>query len=133
MHDNTQASATVENGVGLGSPAPDREIEARDPLFSGPLSSICYWSTILLLAIVGAYMIRWEIWSAVLNAVPESDFWGITTPPWLIAPLAPLGTLLSLGQAVWSALRGRRSWRMVMTAAGLILVLVSSRLLEASR
>jgi hypothetical protein len=133
MHDDTKASATVENGVGRGSPAPGREIEAQDLLFSSALSSICYWSTILLLVIVGAYVIRGEIWRGAQYALPANDFWGITTPPWLIEPLAPLGTLLSLGHAVWSALRGRRAWRMVVTAAGLILVLASSRLLEASR
>jgi hypothetical protein len=133
MHDNSRQSADAENRVGLGSPATDREIEIQDPLFSGALSSFCYWGTVLLLAIVGVYLIRWEIGRAPRYAVPANDFWGITTPPWLIAPLAPLGTLLSLGHAVWSAMRGRRAWRMVMTAAGLILVLVSSRLLEASR
>jgi len=133
MRDDTKASAAAENGAGLGGLAAELEAEIHDPLYSGALSSICYWSTILLLAIVGAYMIRWEIWSGPRYALPANDFWGITTPPWLIEPLAPLGTLLSLGQAVWSALRGRRAWRMVVTAAGLILVLVSSRLLEASR
>jgi len=133
MHENSNASVTNENGAELGSVAPEPETEIQDPVFSGALSSFCYWGTVLLLAIVGAYIIRWEIWRGAWYALPANDFWGITTPPWLIAPLAPLGTLLSLGQAVWSALRGRRAWRMVVTAAGLILVLASSRLLEASR
>jgi len=133
MHDDTKASATNENGAELGGVTLEPEDEMQDPLFSGALSSICYWSTILLLAIVGTSMIRWEIWHGARYALPANDFWGITTPPWLIAPLAPLGTLLSLGQAVWSALRGRRAWPMVIAAGGLILVLASSRLLEASR
>jgi len=133
MHDDTKASATDENGIGLGGVTLEPEDEMQDPLFSGALSSICYWSTILLLAIAGAYMLRWDIWRGARYALPANDFWGITTPPWLIAPLAPLGTLLSLGQAVWSALRGRRAWPMVIAAGGLILVLASSRLLEASR
>ena len=133
MRDDTKASAAAENGAGLGGLAAELEAEIHDPLYSGALSSICYWSTILLLAIVGAYMIRWEIWSGPRYALPANDFWGITTPPWLIEPLAPLGTLLSLGHAVWSALRGRLAWRTVVAAAGLILVLLSSRLLEASQ
>jgi len=133
MHDDTKASATNENGAELGGVTLEPEVEMQDPLFSGALSSICYWSTILLLVIVGAYMIRWEIWHGPRYALPANDVWGITTPPWLIAPIAPLGTLLSLGHAVWSALRGRLAWRTVVTAAGLILVLVSSRLFEASQ
>ena len=133
MHDDTNVSASVENGTGLVALAPDPDAEIEDLPSSGALSSMCYWSTILLLAIMGAYMIRWEIWRGAWYAPPTADFWGITTPPWLIAPLAPLGTLLSLGRAVCSELRGRRAWRMVVTAAGLILVLASSRLLEAFR
>ena len=133
MHDDTKARAAAENGVGLGGLAPDPDAEIQDPLFSGALSSICYWSTILLLAIVGVYMTRWEIWRGPQYDLLANDFWGITTPPWLIEPLAPLGTLLSLGHAVWSALRGRLAWRTFVAAVGLILVLVSSRLLEASQ
>jgi hypothetical protein len=107
-----------------------QEVEIQD-LLSGTPSSVCYWGTILLLVIVGAYLIRWEIGHAAHYVLPANDLWGITTPPWLVAALAPVGTVLSLAHAVWSALRGQRAWRTVMTATTLILLLASNRLLDA--
>ena len=129
MHENLETAA--DRGIDAIT-REQQEIESEDLLFSGMASSICYWGTIVLLTIVGAYLIRWEIGHAGQYVKPANDFWGITTPPWLVASLAPLGIVLSLAHAVWSAVRGQRTWRMVMTAAGLILVLASGKLLEAS-
>jgi hypothetical protein len=130
MHENPEVT---ENDVEQGLIPEQTEVEIPDLLFSDTVSSLCYWGTILLLAIVGAHLTRWDIGHAAHYVLPANDFWGVTTPAWLMAPLAPIGTLLSLAHAAWSALRGRRTWKMVMTAAGLILVLASARLLEASR
>src|SRR6266542_6583744 len=77
-----------------------QEVEIQGLLFSEAVSSICYWCTILLLAIVGAYLIRWQMGHAAQYVTPVNDFWGVTTPPWLVALLAPVGTVLSLAQAV---------------------------------
>ena len=59
-----------------------------------------------------------------------NDPWGITTPPWLVLPVAPIGVILSLGRAAWRALRGQRAWKMLMTAGSLIIVLACGKLLE---
>jgi hypothetical protein len=130
MHENPEVT---ENDVEQGLIPEQTEVDIPDLLFSDTVSSLCYWGAILLLAIVGAHLIPWDISHAAHYVIPPNDFWGVTTPPWLVAPLAPIGMLLSLGHAAWSALCGRRTWRMVMAAAGLILVMASSRLLEAPR
>jgi hypothetical protein len=130
MHENPEVT---QNALESGPIPEQAAVEIPDLLFSDTVSSLFYWGTIILLAIMGAQLLRWDISHAAHYVKPANDLWGVTTPPWLVAPLAPIGTLLSLGHAAWSALRGRRTWRMVITAAGLILVLASSRLLEASR
>ena len=133
MHENLEEAASTHSGVGCDAFALEQqEIETHDLLFSERVASLFYWATIVLLAIACAHLIRREIAHVGKCVIPANDFWGIVTPPWLIAPLAPIGTLLSLGHAVWSAVRGQRTWRMVMTAAGLILVLASGKLLEPS-
>ena len=91
--------------------------ELQDVLFSALVTSVCYWTTIFLLAIVGAYLIHWWLTHPGPYAAPANDPWGITTPPWLILPLAPIGVVGSLGHAVWCALRGQRTWKMLITAA----------------
>jgi hypothetical protein len=131
MKEAPEGTARIHSEVPRSVLTPgQQEVETQDPL-SGTVSSVGYWGTILLLAIVGAYLIRWEIGHAAHYVVTASDLWGITTPPWLIALLAPVGTVLSLAHAVWSALRGQRAWRTVMAATTLILLLASNRLLDA--
>jgi len=62
--------------------------------------------------------------------VPVGDPFGVTTPPWLIVSLPPIGVAASLGHAAWSAIRGQRIWRMLAAAAGLIAVMGATTLLE---
>ena len=104
---------------------------AQDLLFSESMSSLCYWVSVLLLAVAGAYLIRWQFTHPGTNAAPADDPFGIRTPPWLILSAAPVGVILSLGHAACHALRGRRQWRMVLTSASLILILACGRLLDA--
>jgi hypothetical protein len=132
MKEAPEGTARIDSEVPRSGLTPEQpEVEIQDLLFSETVSSISYWGTILLLAVVGAYLIRWEIGHAAHYVAPANDLWGITTPPWLVALLAPVGTVLSLAHAVWSALRGQRAWRTVMTASTLILLLASNRLLDA--
>ena len=35
------------------------DVQLQDVLFSALVTSVCYWTTIFLLAIVGAYLIQW--------------------------------------------------------------------------
>ncbi len=106
------------------------DVQLQDVLFSALASSVCYWITIFLLAIVGAYLIQWRLTHPGPYAAPANDPWGITTPSWLILPLAPTGVVASLGHAIWCALRGQRTWKMLMTAATLVAVMGCSKLLE---
>jgi hypothetical protein len=103
---------------------------AQDLLFSEPMSSLCYWVSVVLLAVAGAYLIRWQFTHPGSLAGPVDDPFGIRTPPWLILSAAPAGLVLSLGHAACHALRGRRQWRMVLTSASLILVLACGRFLD---
>ena len=69
------------------------DVQLQDVLFSALASSVCYWTTIFLLAIVGAYLIQWWLTHPGPYPAPANDPWGITTPPWLILPLAPIGVV----------------------------------------
>ena len=64
------------------------DVQLQDVLFSALVTSVCYWTTIFLLAIVGTYLIDWWLTHPGPYAAPANDPWGITTPPWLILPLA---------------------------------------------
>jgi hypothetical protein len=100
-------------------------------LFSETMASLCYWISIGLLAISGAYLIRWQFTHVDVNLAPLDDPFGVRTPPWLVLMAAPVGVGLSLLHAVSRALRGTRHWRMVLSAASLITVLACGRLLNA--
>src|ERR1700730_19257822 len=106
------------------------QTEEERLLFSSLVTSVCYWTTIILLAIVGTYLIDWWLTHPGPYTAPANDPWGITTPPWLILPLAPIGVVGSLGHAIWCALRGQRTWKMLITAATLVAVMGCSKLLE---
>ena len=108
----------------------ERQPDVQDVLFSALVTSVCYWTTICLLAIVGAYLIHWWLTHPGPYAASANDPWGITTPPWLILPLAPIGVVGCLGHAVWSALRGQRTWKTLITAASIVAVMGCSKLLE---
>ena len=93
-------------------------------------SSVCYWSTVILLAIAGAGLFYWRLTHPGSAAVPAGDPFGVTTPPWMMLSLPPIGVAASLGHAAWCAARGQRVWRMLMTAAGLIAVMGATTVLE---
>src|ERR1700730_18551105 len=66
------------------------DVQLQDMLFSALVTSVCYWTTILLLAIVGTYLIDWWLAHRGSYAAAANDPWGIAPPPWLILPLAPI-------------------------------------------
>lgn len=109
----------------------DSVADASDFLFSGTMAALCYWASICLLAIAGAYLVQWQFSHVDLTLAPPDDPFGIRTPPWLVLMAAPVGVALSLMHAVSRALRGTRHWRMVLSAASLITVLACGRLLDA--
>lgn len=104
------------------------ESQLQDVLFSESVTSVCYWSAVLLLAIAGAGVAYWRLTHPAAAELVNDPF-GITTPPWLIVPLPPIGVAASLGHAAWCAVRGQRVWRMLATAAGLIGVMGLTTLL----
>src|SRR6202023_4357708 len=83
------------------------DVQLQDVLFSALVTSVCYWTTTFLLAIVGAYLIQWWLTHPGPYAAPANDPWGITTPPWLILPLAPIGVVGFRGRGVWGLFGGR--------------------------
>lgn len=120
----TKRRVPAESSLGSGS-------DAQEFLFSDTMASLCYWISICLLAIAGAYLIRWQFTHVDVNLAPLDDPFGVRTPPWLVLMAAPVGVGLSLIHAVSRALRGARHWRMVLSAASLITVLACGRLLNA--
>jgi len=126
----TSASAGLQNTAAYASPAFPSETRVRDELLSDLVSSVCYWSTVILLALAGAGLLYWRVRHSDSAAAVAGDPFGITTPPWMMLSLPPLGVAASLGHASWCAARGRRAWRMLMTAATLITVMSATTVLE---
>jgi hypothetical protein len=125
----------MASAVVTSEPEDDRgdmqaESALQDVLFSEVLTSVCYWSTVIVLAIVGAGLLYWRLTHPGSSAMPVSDPFGVTTPPWLIVSLPPIGVASSLGHAAWSAVRGQRIWRMLATAAVLIVVMGVATIIE---
>ena len=107
------------------------ESALQDVLFSEVATSVCYWATVLLLAIAGTGLLYWRFTHPGPFAAPVGDPFGVTTPPWLIVSLPPkAGLRPPLGHAAWSAVRGQRIWTMLAAAAGLIAVMGATTLLE---
>jgi hypothetical protein len=106
------------------------ETDLQETLFSEMVTSVCYWSTVVLLAVVGAGLLYWRLRYPGSAAAPVTDPFGITTPPWMMLSLPPIGVAASLGNAAWCAVRGRRVWRMLMTAATLIAVMSATTVVE---
>jgi len=79
------------------------ESPLQDLLFSDVMMSVCYWATVLLLGIVGASLLYWRLKHPGLSSEPISDPFGVTTPPWMIVSLPPIGVTASLGHAAWCA------------------------------
>jgi hypothetical protein len=106
------------------------ETDPQEALFSEMVTSVCYWSTVLLLALAGAGLLYWRLRHPGSAAPPVTDPFGITTPPWMMLSLPPIGVAASLSHAGWCAVRGRRVWRMLMTAATLIAVMSATTVLQ---
>ena len=106
------------------------ETRLQEELFSDLTSSVCYWSTVVLLAVAGAGLLYWRVRHPGFAAPPAGDPFGVTTPPWMMLSLPPIGVAASLSHAAWCAARGRRAWRMLMTAASLIAVMSATTVLE---
>jgi hypothetical protein len=106
------------------------ETRLQEELFSDVISSVCHWSTVILLALAGAGLLYWRLRHPGSAAGPVTDPFGISTPPWMMLSLPPIGVAASLGHAAWCAARGRRVWRMLMTAASLIAVMSAATVFE---
>jgi hypothetical protein len=106
------------------------ETDLQEVLFSEIVTSVCYWSTVVLLAVAGAGLLYWRLRHTGSAGAPVTDPFGVTTPPWMMLSLPPIGVVASLGHAAWCAARGRRVWRMLMTAASLIAVMSATTVLE---
>ena len=100
------------------------ETQLQETLFSEVVTSLCYWSTVVLLAVAGVGLLYWRLRHPGSAVTAVYDPFGITTPPWMMLSLPPIGVVASLGHAAWYAVRGRRVWNMLMTAASLIAVIV---------
>ena len=126
----TSDSAGLPNTADCACTAVQSETRLQEELFSDLISSVCYWSTVILLALAGAGLLYWRVRHPDSAAAPAGDSFGITTPPWMMLSLPPLGVAASLGHAAWCAARGRRAWRMLVTAASLIAVMSATTVLE---
>ena len=102
----------------------------EDILFSELITSVCYWSAVLLLAIAGAALIYWRVTYPGCLGDVGSDPFGVATPQSLIMSLPPIGVVASLAHATWCAARSQRVWRMLATAAGPIAVMGVTIVLE---
>jgi hypothetical protein len=123
-------SARLPSAADYACPGLQSEARLQEELFSDLISSVCYWSTVILLALAGAGLLYWRVRHPGSAAAPTGDPFGVTTPPWMMLSLPPIGVAASLGHAAWCAVRGRRVWRMLMTAATLIAVMSATTVLE---
>ena len=136
MLEREEIRSLVSDSAGLPSAADyactglQPETRLQEELFSDVISSVCYWSTVILLALAGAGLLYWRLRHPGSAAAPVTDPFGISTPPWMMLSLPPIGVAASLSHAAWCAARGRRAWRMLMTAASLIAVMSATTVLE---
>lgn len=136
MLEREEIRSLTSDGAGLPSAAEfafqemPPETDLQEALFSETVTSVCYWSTVFLLAVAGAGLLYWRLRHSGSAAAPVTDPFGITTPPWMMLSLPPIGVATSLSHAAWCAVRGRRVWRMLMTAATLIAVMSATTVLE---
>lgn len=123
-------SAALPNAAGYACAGLQPETRPEEELLSDLITSVCYWSTVILLALAGAGMLYWRLRHPGYAAPPAGDPFGISTPPWMMLSLPPTGVVASLSHAAWCAARGRRVWRMLMTAATLIAVMSATAVFE---
>ena len=135
MLEREEIRSLVSDGAGLPSARDyactglQSETRLQDELLSDVISSACYWSTVILLALAGAGLSYWRLRHPG-PAAAVTDPFGISTPPWMMLSLPPIGVAASLSHAAWCAARGRRAWRMLMTAASLIAVMSATTVFE---
>ena len=89
-------------------------------VLSETLQTVCYWTTVLLLAVVGGYIMHWRWTHTTLTAMLADDPWGVTTPPWIVEVLLPLAIFGYLAEACRQAFQGNRRWKHLMTASVLV-------------
>jgi len=124
IHSLTSDGAWLPRSTELAGEEIPPETNLHETLFSEMATSLCYWSTVVLLAVACAGLLYWRLRHSGSAVAPATDPFGIATPSWMMLSLPPIGVAASLGQAAWSAVRGRRVWNMLMTAAALIAVIV---------
>ena len=86
-------------------------------LLSETFVSVCYWSTVALVAVVGACVLHWRWTHSAPAMTPPDDPWGVTTPPWVVEISLPVLLFGYLVEACRQALQGNRQWRYLMTAS----------------
>jgi hypothetical protein len=99
-------------------------------VFSEAVLNVCYWCTVVLVAVVGAFVFHWR-WTHPMISLVEDDPWGISTPPWIVEALFPVLMFGSLVQACQQALCGYRQWKFVGTATLVMAVAGLSETLQA--
>jgi hypothetical protein len=89
-------------------------------LLSEQLPMVCYWSTVVLLAVVGGYALYWRWAHSVLTRVLPNDPWGVSTPPWVVEAWLPLLMFGYLAEACRHAIQGNRRWKHLVTTSVLV-------------
>ena len=84
------------------------------------LQAVCYWTTVLLLAVIGGYVLHWRWTHTTLNAMLADDPWGVNTPPWIVEVLLPIAIFGYLAEACRQAFQGNRRWKHLMAASVLV-------------
>ena len=89
--------------------------------FSHQIESVCYWFTMLTLAIATVYLVL-----VTANSAPRPDRaelgWGAITPQWIADCLPLFVTGVCLGEAGYSFCKGMRSWKEILVGAGFLLL-----------
>ena len=113
----------------LTSTREPRFVMQRIPL-SDTVLNLSYWCTVVLLAVVSAYVFHWR-WIHPLIHAATDDPWGITTPPWIVEALFPVLMFGYLAEACLQALCGNRNWRSVGIATLVMAVVGLTQSLNA--
>lgn len=105
-----------------------REPEPADPKsnpqptrlqFSQQMESVCYWLTMVTLAVATVYLVL-----VTVNSAPRPDRaelgWGAITPRWIADCLPLFMTGVCLGEAGYSFCKGMRSWKKILVGAGFL-------------
>jgi hypothetical protein len=94
-----RSAAGLPNAAEFACQEMPPETDTQEALFSEMVTSVCYWSTVLLLAVASAGLLYWRFRHPGSAAAPVTDPFGITTPPWMMLSLPPIGVAASLSHA----------------------------------